>query len=38
MKLPSYATPFETFVYYATLVFTGLVLLFLISPIIAIMP
>ena len=38
MKLPSYATPIEKFTYYATLVFTALVLLFLISPILAIMP
>jgi putative spermidine/putrescine transport system permease protein len=38
MKLPSYATPIEKLFYYATLIFTGLVLLFLISPIIAIMP
>jgi putative spermidine/putrescine transport system permease protein len=38
MKLPSYATPVEKIFYYATLGFTGLVLLFLISPIIAIMP
>lgn len=38
MKLPSYATPVEKVFYYATLGFTGLVLLFLISPIIAIMP
>lgn len=38
MKLPAYATPIETVAYYGTLVFTGLVLLFLIAPIIAIMP
>lgn len=38
MKLPSYATPVEKVFYYATLGITGLVLLFLISPIIAIMP
>jgi putative spermidine/putrescine transport system permease protein len=38
MKLPSYATPIETIAYYGTLIFTGLVLLFLIAPILAIMP
>src|SRR4029450_4142253 len=38
MKLPSYATPVEKIFYYATLGFTGLVLLFLIAPILAIVP
>src|SRR5688572_32838084 len=38
MKLPSYATPIEKAAYYGTLIFTGLVLLFLIAPILVIMP
>lgn len=38
MAVPSYYTKGETVAYYAVRVFVGLVLLFLISPIIAIMP
>ncbi len=38
MRLASYATPIEKFFHYGTLLFTGLVLLFLIAPILAIMP
>ncbi|MBL8789367.1 MAG: ABC transporter permease [Rhizobiales bacterium] len=38
MSLPAYATPSEKFAYYGLRVFVGLVLLFLISPILAIMP
>ena len=38
MAVPSYYTRGETVAYYAVRVFVGLVLLFLISPIIAIMP
>ena len=34
----SYATPFERIAYYATWTFTGLVLLFLMAPIIAVIP
>ncbi len=38
MKLPSYATPFERVAYWLALGFTGLVFLFLIAPILVIMP
>lgn len=38
MRLASYATPIEKFFHYATLIFTGLVLLFLMAPILVIMP
>jgi putative spermidine/putrescine transport system permease protein len=38
MRLASYATPIEKLFHYGTLLFTGLVLLFLIAPILAIMP
>jgi putative spermidine/putrescine transport system permease protein len=38
MKLHSYATPIEQIVYWATLLFTCLVLLFLIAPILIIVP
>ncbi|MBI2718210.1 MAG: ABC transporter permease [Rhizobiales bacterium] len=38
MALPAYATPGERIAYYALRLFVGLVLLFLISPILAIMP
>jgi len=38
MSLPAYATPSEKIAYYGLRVFVGLVLLFLIAPILAIMP
>lgn len=38
MSLPAYATPSEKLAYYGLRVFVGLVLLFLIAPILAIMP
>jgi putative spermidine/putrescine transport system permease protein len=38
MHPPSYATPFERIAYYATWTFTALVLLFLMAPILAVMP
>jgi len=38
MHPPSYATPFERIAYYATWTFTGLVLLFLMAPILAVIP
>jgi putative spermidine/putrescine transport system permease protein len=38
MRLPPYATPVEKFFHYGTLIFTALVLIFLMAPIIAIMP
>lgn len=38
MSLPAYATPSEKIAYYGLRIFVGLVLLFLIAPILAIMP
>ena len=38
MRLPPYATPIEKLFHYGTLIFTGCVLLFLMAPIIAIIP
>ena len=38
MKLPSYATPFERVAYWMALVFTGLVFVFLMAPILVIIP